>query len=379
MVSGRYRLAVSHGYGGGSEAYLRDEFLSSEAPLGHATIVATPHGRFVRLVAQGSKGSRSGLVSHHWLIHRLLTQPPSAVVLNGLPGWNPVRDLLGALALLPPETQLTIPIHDYHVVCPSFNLVNAAGIYCGIPTLKVCQPCFPIIAGAHASEFRDVAAWREAWAPVLRRANVVAAFSGSSAALLQRAYPFAKPRVEPHRLRRIPRMPTHSLERSSMPRIAVFGDITPNKGAQMLIATACLAARRGYFIEWHVFGSFRSPGAVPSMKVHGAYSTEQMPAILEEHGISAAVLPSVVPESFSYVAEELASMAVPFAAFPLGAPHERFRGNDRVFFAREIAPEALLVATLDAIEAGWERFAPGSSPLPESPQTAMSAGQGAPE
>jgi hypothetical protein len=174
-------------------------------------------------------------------------------------------------------------------------------------------------------------------------------------------------------------MPTHSLERSSMPRVAVFGDITPNKGAQMLIATACLAARRGYFIEWHVFGSFRSPGAVPSMKVHGAYSTDQMPAMLEEHGISAAVLPSVVPETFSYVAEEIASMAVPFAAFPLGAPHERFRGNNLVFFAREVTPGALLGATLDAIEAGWERFAPTISPRAEGAPTTRSTSQGVPD
>ena len=164
-----------------------------------------------------------------------------------------------------------------------------------------------------------------------------------------------------------------------MPRVAVFGTLTHLKGADVLVEMARLGARRGLLIEWHAFGSLFSTTTVPSIKTHQAYSVEEMPSLLEQHLIVAAVFPSIIPETFSFVAEELASMAVPFSAFPLGAPHERFGGDRLVFFAKSVTPDALLVATLDAIEAGWERFSSEHSPRPERVRASKSMRHRAPE
>ena len=368
MVAGRYRLALSHGFGGGSEVYLRANFLAPDEESGRVTILATPRGRFVRLVADGPGGSARGLVSQRWLVRRFVSQPASMVVLNGLPGWRPTRELLAAVAILPPSTELVLPLHDYYPVCPSFHLLDATGTYCGIPQPDVCESCFPVIVGGLASEFEDIAEWRRAWALVLRRADVVTAFSVSSVELLKRAHSFVKPDVAAHRLPVAVQRPDYSLERSILPRVALFGTITEIKGANVLLEMARLAARRGHFIEWHVFGDLYVTDvtvSLPSIKTHGRYSVVQMATLLEEYQISAAVLPSVVPETFSFVAEELASMSVPFSAFPLGAPHERLRDNPLVFFAERMTAESLMSATLEAIEAGWHRFAPDSDSRPD--------------
>jgi glycosyltransferase involved in cell wall biosynthesis len=45
--------------------------------------------------------------------------------------------------------------------------------------------------------------------------------------------------------------------------------------------------------------------------------------LVEGCGANVFLLPSVWPETFSYVAEELMQMGVPLAVFDLGAPAER--------------------------------------------------------
>ena len=276
--------------------------------------------------------------------------------MNGIPGWEPVGDLLKTVSALQTTTRVEIPLHNYYPVCPSYNLIDADGRYCGVPDIRVCAPCFPMISTQLRREFSDIEAWRDAWDAVIRRADRVTAFSSVSSELLSRAFPSARVTVAPHSLTRQMRTPSYSLRRSIAPRVAIFGHIEPAKGSEMLVEMATLAAREGRLIEWHVFGTLTPDTGVRAIKVHGPYDVEEMPDLLEEHGVVAAVIPSICAETFSYVAEELAHMRVPFSAFALGAPFERFHSDENAVFAHRVTPEDLLSATLAAIELGWARF-----------------------
>ena len=55
----------------------------------------------------------------------------------------------------------------------------------------------------------------------------------------------------------------------------------------------------------------------------GPYRREQLPGLVETCGANVFLLPSVWPETFSYVAEELMQLGVPLAVFDMGAPAER--------------------------------------------------------
>ena len=360
MVAGQYRLALTHGYGGGADAYL-DARIRPRQPGDLPWVVATPGGPFVRLTTGLSGKSRGGWVTRTWFLDRVLDQPPTLILLNGIQGWAPFLQLMDTLLATPSVAALELTLHDFLPICPSYNLLGVAGTFCRVPPVIQCAHCFPEIAGTVRPEFDAVDDWRRKWEELLSRVDTVTAFSWSSANLLRSVFPNARVSVKPHEPPVRLRAPRHHVERSELPSVGVFGVITHAKGAGLLVRTAEEAARRGYLIEWHVFGTLAVEDPIPTIKVHGKYSAEEMPALIERFGVSAAVFPSIVPETFSFVAEELASMRVPFSAFPLGAPHERFVEDELVFFADRVTPVALLDATLRAIEAGWTRFGGGDA------------------
>lgn len=113
-------------------------------------------------------------------------------------------------------------------------------------------------------------------------------------------------------------------------RIAFVGGATPHKGGA-LIADVVNAAKSP--AEWHLFGggdgallrAIRKRTRTRNVRVHGYYRAGSLPKLLARHHIGLAVLPSVVPESFSLVLSECWSAGVPVVAFDHGAVGARIR------------------------------------------------------
>jgi glycosyltransferase involved in cell wall biosynthesis len=59
--------------------------------------------------------------------------------------------------------------------------------------------------------------------------------------------------------------------------------------------------------------------------VTGHYEPEQLAEIIKNSEVNIFLFPSIVPETFSYVAHELVAMGVPLACFNMGAPAELVR------------------------------------------------------
>ena len=57
----------------------------------------------------------------------------------------------------------------------------------------------------------------------------------------------------------------------------------------------------------------------------GAYSRDDLPRIMEREQITACLIPSIWPETWCYVAQEIMQMQLPLVVFPLGAQAERAR------------------------------------------------------
>lgn len=376
MSSGRYCIAITHGYGGGSELSLADRLREIAAEKRLIPMTAAPAGVWVKLVVHERDTRNSALVSRRWFLRQLRLEPPSTVILNGLHGWTSLTPILATLHALPSTVSLEVPVHDYLAICPSFFLRNRLGDYCGVPALSECETCYPSVAGELRREFHDVSAWRTGWWSVVRRADKVLVFSEDSARLLRRAFPEVTVSVSPHKLPSGMGVPRHIVPPSDTDRIGVFGYIGPEKGAEVLVETAALAAAQGHRLEWHIFGLLSASKIHESIVVHGAYDRADMPQLAERFGIVAAAFPSIVPETFSFVAEELAHMQIPFAAFPLGAPFERLRSNSLVVFASDMSAASLLGATLQAVDLGRIRF--GGQPAEAMFIADASRGSGSP-
>jgi glycosyltransferase involved in cell wall biosynthesis len=107
-------------------------------------------------------------------------------------------------------------------------------------------------------------------------------------------------------------------------RIAFAGAVKPHKGAALL--PEIMAANPG--AEWHLFGGgdvelLRALRRLPRVHVHGYYRAGALPSLLVRHGIGLALLPSLVPESYSLTLSECWQAGVPAVTFAHGAQGER--------------------------------------------------------
>ena len=62
---------------------------------------------------------------------------------------------------------------------------------------------------------------------------------------------------------------------------------------------------------------------MPGINVLGKYDRKELGRILSENKVHFVLYPSINNETFSYVAQELMMLEVPFVVFPCGAPKER--------------------------------------------------------
>ena len=327
-------LLLDHDLGGGAALYAR-RIVEREISEGRVAIrlfyslqarrygweISAP-GHQERLYTTGP--DPLGDILEHRLISRL--------VVNGLVS---TPDPLGLLALATWAARewglpVRLPLHDYYPLCPSYPLLNQYGVYCGVPPLETCAPC---LAANPASYFHvvpkvPVGPWRAAWGALLDAAEEVTVFSRASRGILRRAYPDLpeeKIALVPHDLGHLPARPIRTDPGGGL-HIGVLGHITHMKGAAIVRAMAEHIERHGIPARITVFGTLEADPTLRCLDVTGPYALEQLPGLIEASGANLFFLPSIWPETFSFVTHELMAMGLPVAAFELGAPAESLGG-----------------------------------------------------
>lgn len=156
-------------------------------------------------------------------------------------------------------------------------------------------------------------------------------------------------------------------------RIAFCGSVKPHKGGALLpeLMRATPAA------EWHLFGGgdvdlLRAARAASNARVHGYYRAGSLPRLLARNEIGLAVLPSVVPESFSLTLSECWSAGVPVVAFDDGAIAARIRAHGGGFLVPLDAGADGLAAAVRAWQSGATVTMP--SHVPTAQEAAASHG-----
>lgn len=220
------------------------------------------------------------------------------------------------------EVPMVVAMHEYFLVCPSAFLLDRKGQFCGVPALEHCQRCLPSHSDGFASLTgeRSIERWRQMWGEVLLAADEVRCFSESTRRLLARAYPFMAGRmtlrphaVDPLRPVRLARNPQATL------RVAVIGMISPHKGAQVVVDLAKAIVDSGANIHLVVMGNLDAADVPEVVEQTGPYERHNLPDLLEQQRIDMALLPSICPETFSFVAHEIVAMQVPLLCLNLGA------------------------------------------------------------
>ncbi len=250
-----------------------------------------------------------------------------------------------------PQLRLTVAVHDYFAVCPSFVLLNADGRYCGIPDLAECASCMKRHQASyvHLSPPTEIGPWRAVWGRCLHVADEVRCFSNSTRQLLQRAYPdldAGRISVRPHRVDYLPARPPR-LDHAAPLVVGIIGQISVQKGALVVTELVAQLGRDHPEARVVVIGTLDVALKSDRLRVTGTYRREDLVDLIEANGINLFFFPSICPETFSYVTEEMIRLDVPIVAFDLGAPGERLRGYGNARLCREVSADDAL-ATLVA-------------------------------
>jgi glycosyltransferase involved in cell wall biosynthesis len=253
----------------------------------------------------------------------------ATVVYNDLVGWPRPLAAVAFLRSLAErkDVHARVLIHDFYPVCPSYTLLDDSNRFCGVPAdLADCRRCLP--GNPHAHLQADPGQWRSDWGGLLEVADEVICFSASSREILIRAYPALANRVlvRPHE-------PVTTIERSARVMagrpltVGVIGGINVAKGARVVmdlcehLRSAAPAARVVVIGEVDPAEQRR----FPNLTIHGRYAAANLTTLVEHHGVNACLLPSIWPETFSYVTQEIMSLELPLVCFDVGAPPERVR------------------------------------------------------
>lgn len=348
-------VVFDHAMGGGANRY-REELVDDELAAGHPVAVVTPQLSSLQyqLHARFADGSSAKIICDRAadLLHVLERAKPMAIHVNELVSFDdPFGILVWCKVQHASGAQLGFYLHDFHAVCPAFTLIDRSGRYCGVPALDACRRCLPDNATHTLGFHQDVQLldWRGPWHRFLVTCDQIVVFSQASAQILLKAHPD----LEPTKILMRPHHSTAPTLRRVQPHlaeplvVAVVGHISVAKGALMVADMAQIARTRALPIRFVVIGTLdQHPGSDEYLQVLGSYRAVDLPDLLEQHGVGLCLLPSICPETYSYVTDEIMQTGMPLAVFGIGAPAERVACYERGLVIDDIDATSALAAIM---------------------------------
>lgn len=213
-------------------------------------------------------------------------------------------------------------LHDYHPICPQYHLVTEDGRYCGEPDVAGCTAC---LAERPALWGLDIVTWRERFAGLLRGADRVIAPSQDVAARTRRYVPDLRIEVWPHPETASPPVPR-------IVRVAILGNLSPEKGLHVVAACARDARERQLPLTFRVLGSTTEPIAqAPDapLTIYGQYIEGELPQMIAAEQPDVLLFAAQVPETYAYTLSVALESGLPIVASALGAFPERLAGTSR--------------------------------------------------
>lgn len=349
-------LMFDHGMGGGASRF-RQERVASLRRAGSCVVLVESELSSLAYRVQVLPPSGEALIDLRIetldvLLAFVEAIDAQRIEVNNLVGFEDVLAVLEklvALKRLRPSLPLRFHLHDFHAACPAFTLIDASGAYCAVPALEVCRRCLPANARHSLGMNTGVVLeeWRRAWSAFLDAADERVAFSVSSLALLTKALPSIRTelwRIEPHAVDVSDFRPVAARFETPV-RIVAVGHLSHAKGASLVVDLARRAAERGLPLGFVVIGTLEGGALDPLVRVTGAFERSHLCDLLEAERVGIALVPSICPETYSYVTDELMAMGLPLAVLDLGAPAERVAHYDRGL----VLPRHGLDAQLDAL------------------------------
>ena len=233
-------------------------------------------------------------------------------------------------------------LHDFFVLCPAVNLIDAEGKYCGVPSCEVCDKCVPDNRSNACTEYGSGTLWRTKFREFLLNCDEIRAFSDDTAKLFKRAYPDVyNLHVIPHAPHYLPAVKKNRKTTETF-NIGLIGVLCYKKGLEVVKALVKYIEENDLNIRLRLIGTSDEEIESPVFSQTGRYTREEIPRLTLEQDIDMFLIPSVWPETFSYTTSEIISMGFPVAVLPVGAPVERVKRYEKGLVLKNEQPENIV-------------------------------------
>jgi glycosyltransferase involved in cell wall biosynthesis len=207
-------------------------------------------------------------------------------------------------------------------------LLDSNNKFCNLPSEQICKRCLQNINQLYvaiAGE-RDIINWRKIWGELLNETKEIICFSKSSTELLLKIYPNIEEKltINPHSLDYLTNRKVLLPERSMKSEIVVgvIGNIQFNKGSEVIKDLYDYIRKFNLKIRIVVIGNLSGIFDQSILKVTGSYNHNELSNLIQDNQLDFAFMPSVWPETFSFVTHEIVAMGLPLLTFNLGAQAE---------------------------------------------------------
>jgi len=343
-------LVIDHDLGGGANHY-RERMVAEKINEGATVFILSYYIgtlSYVLMVRSKQSNQRFTISGYGFLLELAKVVEIKEIIYNTAVSFARPEELPRLMVQLKNQNplRLTILLHDFFILCPSHFLLDDTGTYCGIPDMARCRACLVNNQQDFSSLFRsrNIEQWRLLWGEVITIADEIRVFSKDSLKLLQKAYPdlvSSRAVIKPHTAtcqNYGTILPTYT---NSL-RIGVVGQIGYHKGARIVQKLAAEIKDRKLDIRIVVIGTI-DVQCEPSVVLEtGFYQKDRLPELIKDTGVNILLFPSIWPETFSYVVQELMALDLPAACYALGAPAERLQHYAKGLILNEMSSSATL-------------------------------------
>jgi glycosyltransferase involved in cell wall biosynthesis len=331
-----FTLVIDHDLGGGANKY-RNEVVANLIHSKNDVILLTYNLQSfcyaLEIFHQQYHGKESflNLINLKVFLDKLEIDE---IILNNCVSYPKIADLLQMVdsIKIKNNSQLHVQIHDFFSVCPSYTLLNNDNQFCNIPSVNKCNKCLPVNQGntfPFLNPEINISEWRSMFGRLLLSATTISTFSENSKKLILKAYKnlnSSKIVISPHTLLSSIVSVKISNTKPKNLTIGILGNISLSKGSLVLKELVDMIKVKNLDIKIIIFGSVDR--YLDPLIVHctGQYRHDQLPGLFDKFKPTVFLFPSIWPETFSYVVQELMHYGFPIAAFDIGAPSERLKG-----------------------------------------------------
>jgi glycosyltransferase involved in cell wall biosynthesis len=356
-------IIFDHNGGGGANTYTQQLVKAIHADGGAVLrIYCADAVWFVQWIGDGD-GMLFYTSSIEELFEILSTSRSVSIVLNSLYGFPDITltisKIIGLVKIL--SATLDVKTHDFFALCPSPHLLNFKGKYCSVPQeLETCRICLKKNHGWFHPWYPEenkpvyIDEWRKPFSELFEAANSISVFDQSSVEILRKGFKLEdrKIKVVPHDIDYF--KCSKRVDLTGPLHIGVLGTLTQGKGGDVVNELCKYTLKEGLRVPISIVGSSLVPlqGAV---NVWGSYTPNDLLEIIGYQHINIILMPSIVPETFSYTISEAMEMGLPIVAFDIGAQGNRVKQYELgKVIPLGSSPDVILAAMQSALRTAQE-------------------------